>query len=131
MMRVATCRCGALQALCSEEPVRVSVCHCSECRRRTGSAFSAQARFQAGTVEVKGTYRTFERKADSGNRVTYQFCPGCGSTIAYAIDAWPDVVAIPLGSFESGEFPDPAYSIYERQRRPWVTVAADGTEHFD
>lgn len=131
MTKVATCRCGAVQASCRGEPVRVSVCHCAACRRRTGSAFSVQARFATEAVEIKGDVRTFVRSADSGNRVTYQFCASCGSTIAYAIDAWPGVVAIPLGAFEDGAFPDPAYSIYERQKHGWVTIAAAGTEHFD
>jgi hypothetical protein len=55
-MRVATCRCVNLRAECAGEPVRVSVCHCLECQRRTGSAFSVQARFPAGSVEVEGDF---------------------------------------------------------------------------
>jgi hypothetical protein len=42
--RTASCRCGALRAICEGEPVQVSVCHCLECQRRSGSAFAAQAR---------------------------------------------------------------------------------------
>ena len=127
-MHIASCRCGNLRAECTGEPVRVSVCHCIPCQRRTGSAFSAQARFAADSVRIKGTFSTFTRVADSGNTLAYQFCPDCGSTVAYRIDAWPDVIAVPLGAFESGAFPPPAYSIYERRKHPWVTIAADGAE---
>ncbi len=130
-MRVATCRCGNLRAECSEEPVRVSVCHCTECQRRTGSAFSAQARFPTGSVKVEGAFSTFIRTADSGRNLTYQFCPSCGSTVAYQIDAWPEVIAIPLGAFTQGELPAPVYSLYERRKRPWVSIAGDGMEHLD
>lgn len=130
-MRIATCRCGSLKAECAEEPLRVSVCHCRECQRRTGSAFSAQARFPVGSVTVKGEMSTFVRTADSGSRLTYQFCPSCGSTIAYEIDQWPDVIAVPLGAFGDEAFPSPAYSIYERRKRPWVSIADDGVEHHD
>lgn len=130
-MRIATCRCGSLKAECSEEPLRVSVCHCRECQRRTGSAFSAQARFPVGSVTVKGEMSTFVRTADSGSRLTYQFCPSCGSTIAYAIDQWPDVIAVPLGAFGDEVFPSPAYSIYERRKRPWVSIVDDGVEHHE
>ena len=35
--RVATCRCGRVQAVCVGDPVRVSVCHCLDCQRRSGS----------------------------------------------------------------------------------------------
>ncbi len=128
-MRVANCRCGSLRAECAGEPLRVSVCHCLECQRRTGSAFSAQARFPAGCVEVGGDFRTLVRTADSGSTLTYQFCPNCGSTVVYRIDAWPDVVAVPLGAFGDAAFPVPAYSIYERRKRPWAAIAGDGVEH--
>ncbi len=129
-MSVATCRCGDLQVECQGEPARVSVCHCAACQRRTGSAFSVQARFAAENVKIEGNCRTFVRTADSGNCVTYRFCAACGSTIAYSIDAWPDIVAVPLGAFPAGEFSDPAYSIYERHKHAWVSIAAYATEHF-
>lgn len=128
-MRVATCRCGGLQARCCEEPIRVSVCHCLECQRRTGSAFSTQARFAADSVVIEGEFHVFDRTSDSGARLTYQFCPSCGSTIADRIDSCPDVVAIPLGAFADDAFPSPVYSIYERRKRPWVDIIGAEVEH--
>ena len=46
--RRAQCSCGQLAAICAGEPVRVSVCHCLECKRRSGSAFSNNARGTMG-----------------------------------------------------------------------------------
>ena len=48
VVRRAECACGQLSAVCSGEPMRVSVCHCLACKRRTGSAFSYNARFPRG-----------------------------------------------------------------------------------
>ena len=48
--RRASCTCGQLHLETTGEPVRVSVCHCLDCQRRTGSAFAAQARFHAITL---------------------------------------------------------------------------------
>jgi hypothetical protein len=79
----------------------VSVCHCLDCQRRSGSAFSAQARWRAEQVTVVGETKTWERIADSGHRATYSFCPHCGSTVAYVIEGWPGVVAIPLGALQT------------------------------
>ena len=130
-MHVAKCRCGRLQAVCSSEPVRVSVCHCIACQRRTGSAFSAQARFPATDVSVEGEASTYVRTADSGRRLTYRFCPACGSTVAYSIDEWPDVIAVPLGLFDGGDFPPPTYSIYERRKKAWASIDTPDVEHHD
>lgn len=81
-MRHAACRCGKLSITCADEPVRVSVCHCLECQRRTGSAFGIQARFPLSSVSLHGEYSRFERTSDSGRWARYRFCPSCGSTVA-------------------------------------------------
>ncbi len=123
--RTATCRCGALRAICEGEPVRVSVCHCLDCQKRTGSAFAAQARWPDDSVTVEGISATWERIADSGHRATYRFCPTCGSTVAYIIEGWPGVTAIPLGAFADPAFPAPRFSVYEHRRHTWVEITGD------
>ena len=35
----AECSCGQLQVDADGDPVRISMCHCLACQRRTGSAF--------------------------------------------------------------------------------------------
>jgi hypothetical protein len=37
--RIASCSCGQLHLTCTGEPGRVSMCHCLECQKRTGSVF--------------------------------------------------------------------------------------------
>jgi hypothetical protein len=128
-MRVASCRCGNLIAECDGEPLRVSVCHCLACQGRTGSAFAVQARFPANDVRIKGDFRTFERLADSGRGLTHRFCPICGATIAYKINDWPDVIAVPLGLFGNATFPAPALSIYERRKASWVSIEGAEVDH--
>jgi len=127
--RIATCRCGQLRAECKGEPVRVSVCHCLDCQKRTGSAFAAQARWPDAQVTVTGKSSTWVRTADSGHHATYRFCPDCGSTIAYVIEGWPGVTAIPLGAFADPTFPAPRFSVYEHRKHPWVAVLGDEIEH--
>ncbi|MBS0319720.1 MAG: GFA family protein, partial [Proteobacteria bacterium] len=52
--RTAACSCGQLAAVVTGDPVRVSVCHCLACQRRTGSVFGAQARFARKDVAASG-----------------------------------------------------------------------------
>jgi hypothetical protein len=124
--RRAECSCGQLSAICSGEPVRVSVCHCLACKRRTGSAFSFNARFAEADVTVQGNARTFTRIGDEGGRVTYSFCPDCGTTVHYRIDTQPGLVAIPAGAFADPSFPPPQFSFYHESRRcDWVGIHAE------
>ena len=126
---VATCQCGQLGARCAGEPIRVSVCHCLDCQRRSGSAFAAQARWPDERIVIEGEARAWVRVGDSGARVTHRFCPVCGSTIAYAIDTWPGVTAIPLGAFADPGFPAPRASVHETRKHAWVAVLGDAVEH--
>ncbi|WP_420347202.1 GFA family protein [Pelagibius sp.] len=127
--RKATCRCGQLTAVCEGEPVRVSVCHCLECQKRSGSAFAAQARWPDEKVTISGESVVWERVADSGHRATYRFCPVCGSTLAYVIEGWPGVTAIPVGAFADPDFPRPNFSVYEHRKHCWTEVLGEDVAH--
>ena len=109
--------------------MRVSVCHCLECQRRTGSAFGAQARWPEGRVVLTGESSTWQRTADSGHVASYRFCPRCGSTVAWVIEGWPGVVAVALGAFADPAFPPPRFSVYEHRKHPWTTVLGENVEH--
>ena len=128
--RQARCSCGQLALTVTGEPVRVSICHCRACQRRTGSAFGVQARFDRDQVAVAGRSKMYLRTADSGNPVSFHFCPDCGSTVYYSLDQLPDVIAIPVGAFADQTFPGPGVSVYEARQHAWVRVPEDIT-HYD
>jgi hypothetical protein len=130
MTRRAACTCGALSVDTEGEPLRISVCHCFACQRRSGSAFAVQARFPRTRTTITGPSTTYVRTGDAGGTCTFHFCPTCGDTVYYDIDAIPDVLAIPVGAFADSAFPPPTIGVYEGRRHPWVTV--DGlAEHHD
>lgn len=128
--RQATCSCGKLSLIAQGEPLRVSVCHCTACQRRTGSVFGMQARFSSDNVNIDGPSKKYVRTADSGNRITFHFCPDCGSTMYYRLGDALDVIAIPVGAFADPGFPPPQFSVYETRQHTWV-VLPDNMEHFD
>ncbi|QNA85174.1 GFA family protein [Sphingomonas sp. So64.6b] len=130
-MRQAQCRCGQLSATVAGDPVRVSVCHCLACQRRTGSAFAAQARFAAANVTITGDTRSYVRRADSGRQVIYRFCPECGSTMAYENPDMPGLIAIPLGNFADPAFPAPTFSFYESRKHHWTAILGEDVFHED
>jgi hypothetical protein len=130
-VRVASCRCGQVRVTCTGEPVRVSVCHCLDCQRRSGSVFAAQARWPDDHVVLVGETSAWTHTGDSGSRATFRFCPNCGGAIAYATENMPGVTAIPIGAFADPAFPSPEYSVYEGRKHRWVTISGDDIEHFD
>jgi hypothetical protein len=120
--RIASCSCGQLTAITVNDPIRVSVCHCFACQRRTGSVFGTQARFARNCVKVVGESLKYLRAGDGGSRITFSFCPSCGATVYYEVDDMPENIAIPVGAFASPSFPMPSFSVYNECKHPWVSL---------
>jgi hypothetical protein len=131
VIRTATCRCGQLSATCTGEPVRVSVCHCYDCQRRSGSAFAVQARFPAEAVTISGDHKVYEHIGDSGNAANFHFCPHCGTTLWYHARPHQHLFAIPVGNFADRDFPAPRFSVWEARQHRWVSIVGDDIEHHD
>ena len=130
----ASCRCGQLRATVTGEPFRVSVCHCLNCKKRSGSAFAVQARWPKAQVTLEGESKTFVKIADSGNEAAFHFCPECGSDVYYEILAkddarFNDLLAIPVGAFDEPWFAQPAFSVWESRKHDWVEIVGPGIEH--
>jgi hypothetical protein len=127
--REAACSCGQLRVTVEGDPVRISMCHCLACQRRTGSAFSIQARWPADRVRIEGRYTDYIRINDAGEERMFHFCPDCGATVSYQTD--PDRIAVPIGAFADPAFRPPRVSVWESRRHPWVSVPAEAErEHF-
>jgi hypothetical protein len=122
--RRAACSCGQLSLTVAGEPSRISMCHCLECQRRTGAVLSNQARFGADQVTVTGRASEWTRSAESGNALTFRFCPVCGSTVYWTGDGFPGLVAIAIGTFADPDFPAPSISVWEEARHAWVALPA-------
>src|SRR5262245_3679733 len=122
MKRRAACTCGALSVETEGESVRISLCHCYACQQRTGSPFAVQARFPRTRASVNGASTAYVRTGDSGGTATFHFCPTCGVTVYYEIEAVPEVIASPVGVFMDSPFPGPTIEVYDGRRHPWVTV---------
>jgi len=128
--RRASCSCGQLQAVVTGDPVRVSICHCLACQRRTGSSYGYQARFPAQSVTISGRFKQFIRHSDEDAEIRrFNFCPECGATVFHSTGDSEDLIAIPVGAFADPAFPPPQVSVWEERKHGWVVVP-DEAEHI-
>lgn len=130
-MKTAKCACGQLSATVEGEPVRLSMCHCLDCQRRTGSVFGVQARYPREDVTISGASSEYARVADSGNTIRFAFCPECGSTVHWAIDEDPSLIAVAVGAFADPGFGAPKFSVYEERMHAWVNLTEMEIDHMD
>jgi hypothetical protein len=120
--REAACHCGQLRLEVDGEPFAVSICHCLDCQRRTGSAFGMQAGFRKEQVEITGRYDGYSRISEEADRKehVFHFCPECGSQVFYTEPVEPDLVVVSIGSFADPDFPPPTESGYNSRRHRWI-----------
>lgn len=123
--RTASCSCGQLRLTSQGEPVRISICHCLECQKRTGSVFAGQARFPRAAVTVTGNSATWSRTGESGSTATFHFCATCSAIVYWDMDAFPDFVAVPVGAFADPAFPPPTVAVYEGRQHPWTSAIGE------
>ena len=124
--RFASCTCGKLRLSCQGEPTRVSMCHCLDCQRRTGSLFSIAAFFERSAVTVvDGASKTFTRNSVTGKDVTFHFCAECGSTVFWEPERMPQLIGVAVGAFGDPSFPPPEQSVFTTDKHGWLTLPED------
>jgi hypothetical protein len=114
-----SCRCGRVRIAVRGEPTRIGICHCTDCRQESGSAFTFFAVWPAGRFESKGDTVEY-----SGRR----FCPECGSRMFSADD---NEAEIKLGVLSEAPTPlAPTYELWVKRRESWLRPI-EGAEQFD
>ena len=129
MSREGGCLCGAVRYRVEGEPVRSSVCHCTGCQRRTGSAFGFGAYFKAEQVKIlRGELTTYEHLSDeSGRWLRFEFCPKCGTQVTWTVEAMPDTRAVGVGTLDDPKSMKPHRFGWFRSAHAWV-VPPKGVE---
>ncbi len=95
------CMCGGVRYSFPGVPVLTAVCHCRQCQRQSGSAFSIVAAVPRRGFDLAGETRVFLDFGDSGRPVERHFCPECGSPIMSVIEPMPDMVLIKAGTLDT------------------------------
>ena len=116
------CLCGAVTYKISGEPIFVGHCACENCQKATGGGHSSIAAFPEASVTEHGALTSFAATGDSGEPITYQFCPTCGSRLFTRATVMPNVMMVTLGTMETTADLAPQMMVYGKRRRAWDHV---------
>src|SRR5437879_2046169 len=93
------CLCGAVTYSSDADPVFTAVCHCRNCQRQTGTAFSIFVGVPTKSFQLSGELGTHVTIGeDHGLETRRRFCPTCGSPVISESAALPDVVIVKAGT---------------------------------
>lgn len=116
------CLCGGVTYRIESEPFAQAVCHCKDCQRQAGSAFSVVVGVPRDAFVVEGdTLASFDTiGAVHGTPTHRHFCSRCGSPIFSAVDAQPDVVYVKAGTLDDTSWLEPNAEVFTRSALPWA-----------
>lgn len=111
-----------------EAPVQLVFCHCSRCRKATGSAFAAVAPIAASSLELLDGEQAI-RSYQSSPGVHRQFCGDCGSPLYSRRDAQPELFRLRAGTLDTPWETQPAMHIFAASKAPWDVIADDAPQY--
>ena len=117
------CNCGSVRYEISAPPLVVAACHCSQCRRQSGAAYSVNliVRSKAMTVEGKTTAWT-DTDTESGSPLAREYCGSCGSPIRSVPSSAPGIVAVKAGTLDYPAPFAPTVHLWTMSKLPWVSI---------
>jgi hypothetical protein len=114
------CACGAIRYECSAAPLVSLNCHCRDCQRATGSAFTSVLVVPTDALKLtKGTPKYHTTKADSGNSTSRGFCSECGSLLLVKVSAVPTIISIAAASLDDPSWHKPIVDFFTASAQPW------------
>lgn len=124
MTRRASCCCGQCAIEVEGEPAINGVCHCGNCKQRTGSAFGWSCYFPDERVlRRSGDLKIYE--IAGANPQQRWFCARCGTTLSWTAADFPGLTGIAGGCFADPTMDAPNVSVSDEHRCAWVGLPAD------
>lgn len=119
-----SCLCGSVKYSSEAEPEMTAVCHCENCQRQTGTAFSVIVGIPAASLVFDGeeNLAEFLDRGESGGAVRRRFCRNCGSPILSLVEVVPGVGFIKAGTLEDRSWLSPSTHIWCDTAQPWVEI---------
>lgn len=116
------CLCGAIRYYSDAAPVRVVVCHCINCQKQSGTAFSLVVSVPSEGLLLEGVPTDYADVSEAGSAVLRRFCGICGSPLLSELASRPDVSFIKSGTLDDTSWLRPEAHIWCRSAQPWIYV---------
>lgn len=112
------CVCGAIRYEVAAEPIVTFNCHCRDCQRTTGSAFSPVLYVPAKAFKItRGTPRYYSTQSEMVGHNKRGFCADCGSRLSGgASDEGQGILA---ASLDDPSLFKPQMHIWTSDAQPW------------
>ncbi len=122
------CYCGAVEYSVADEFVYAANCHCSNCRRATGSAFKPFAGIERDKLHVSMGEQNLMIFGDAEGHNAH--CKLCGSLL-YSLVRGGAFVHVAMGTLVDDASIRPSKHIFVGSKASWHTIADDLPQYWE
>lgn len=116
------CLCGAVRYALTGPPLLAYACHCHDCQKRSGSAFSLTLVIHRSELAVTGTPRVFTRRTRSGRVIEQAACGACRADVFAHAPAAPDYASLLAGTLDDASWVRPIAQTFVGSAIPWAVI---------
>jgi hypothetical protein len=127
---VGGCLCGAIRFEVTSPPYTAGYCHCTRCRRRTGTASSVQARIEGDTLRILQGEDLIKAWRPPGKGAEKLFCGECGGHVFSRNPENHREMSVRFGAFDGDPGVRPTWRAFVAYAAPWEPIPDDGLERF-
>ena len=96
-------------------------CHCSDCRKESGRAFTVYAQWPLEQFEVTGKVVGYQGRG---------FCPRCGCRVLNPPEPGDALIEVRIGTLDDAPFRlKPEAELWVKRREPWIVPVEGASEH--
>jgi hypothetical protein len=117
--RTGRCLCGDVSFTLAAEPLLTRICWCRACQHLAANG-TVNMLVAAEALEFSGTLSEFTRIADSGNTITHQFCPKCGTQLFALSSGRPQFRVVRVGNLDEPSSVQPSTNIWACNAPDWA-----------
>lgn len=119
------CLCGGVRFEVTEPLISAGYCHCTRCQRRTGTAASAQARIEPGSMRIVAGEELLRAWDPGDGGFPKVFCSVCGSSLWSQHPEDASRRSVRLGAFDGDPGIRPSHRQYVAYAAPWEPILDD------
>jgi hypothetical protein len=116
------CQCGAVRYRLKASPLSVYNCHCKDCQRYSGAAWSMSMPVRASDFDPSGVTVTYDRVAESGRVIVMHFCGHCHTWLWNEPRSAPGLLVVRAGSLDTMDWAAPVGNIWTNSKAAWVVI---------
>jgi len=118
-----SCLCGAVRYHVDGEPAATALCHCDDCQKSSGSAFSVNVIVMTDdlTIEGEDALKTYETVGEeTQERRQRKFCGTCGSPVMTYLNEMDGMVVIKAGTLDDRSWLEPEMDVWCESKQAWL-----------